>query len=776
MEADVHVHTSLLCYLILLLSAVLANIDSNTDTDLLDLLVPYQNLHGPRHSHRYVRDCQPYKYKNVTHETFKPTSAINSSKPLISVRQFVKSDDKHRYDFDRAHYIYGHYAVIQDPLRTFSVVEPGGPGGCMDDHWVRMTTKDSARTKNCVVAANAGFFNTTNGACLGNIISDGRLVQNSGGVQNAHFGIKKDGSLFIGYLPEYEVLHGDFQQLVGGVLWLLRDGESYLTESIAAECQDTEETGTLKTFAEVQSARTALGHDKEGNVVIVQAEGRTHHRGMNLYDFVEFLKSLGLVNAINLDGGGSATFIVNGSLSSYPSDKCPDNPTFGCERKVSTIVCAHEPECQPSHNCSGHGNCVGGICICDEYWMGPSCDLLMCGVHNCSRQGVCTESGCDCHKGWLGEQCNEPCTEHRYGYQCSEQCRCQNNATCSPVDGSCVCKPGYTGLLCTEKCPYGFFGESCKSLCYCEDSCSCNHITGECNITADVDADLFQDNPTFGCERKVSTIVCAHEPECQPSHNCSGHGNCVGGICICDEYWMGPSCDLLMCGVHNCSRQGVCTESGCDCHKGWLGEQCNEPCTEHRYGYQCSEQCRCQNNATCSPVDGSCVCKPGYTGLLCTEKCPYGFFGESCKSLCYCEDSCSCNHITGECNITADVDADLFQVGTCLAESRIRREHLVKDQSEQMSQLLLTVVILSILAATSITINISQVCFYAICKKTKTNNNKYHKLRRIPKDYYMDSEDGDDEEEMDEEEELDESITETSFLTGGSKFKHAPKS
>ncbi|XP_013397866.1 uncharacterized protein LOC106164480, partial [Lingula anatina] len=157
--------------------------------------------------------------------------------------------------------------------------------------------------------------------------------------------------------------------------------------------------------------------------------------------------------------------------------------------------------------------------------------------------------------------------------------------------------------------------------------------------------------------------------------------------------------------------------------------------------------------------------------------CPYGFFGESCKSLCYCEDSCSCNHINGECNITADVDADLLQVGTCLAESRIRREHLVKDQSEQLSQLLLSVVILSILAATSIVINISQVCFYAVCKKTKTY--KYHKLRRIPKDYYMDSEDGDDEEEEveeDEDEELDESVTETSFLTGGSKFNHNPKS
>jgi len=32
------------------------------------------------------------------------------------------------------------------------------------------------------------------------------------------------------------------------------------------------------------------------------------------------LISLGVVNAINLDGGGSATMVSNGSLINYPSD------------------------------------------------------------------------------------------------------------------------------------------------------------------------------------------------------------------------------------------------------------------------------------------------------------------------------------------------------------------------------------------------------------------------------------------------------------------------
>jgi N-acetylglucosamine-1-phosphodiester alpha-N-acetylglucosaminidase len=42
---------------------------------------------------------------------------------------------------------------------------------------------------------------------------------------------------------------------------------------------------------------------------------------MNLYDFGKLLQSYGLVNAINLDGGGSATFVENGTVVNYPSDQ-----------------------------------------------------------------------------------------------------------------------------------------------------------------------------------------------------------------------------------------------------------------------------------------------------------------------------------------------------------------------------------------------------------------------------------------------------------------------
>lgn len=41
---------------------------------------------------------------------------------------------------------------------------------------------------------------------------------------------------------------------------------------------------------------------------------------LNLWEMAAFLKTLGVVNAINLDGGGSATLVLNGTLANYPSD------------------------------------------------------------------------------------------------------------------------------------------------------------------------------------------------------------------------------------------------------------------------------------------------------------------------------------------------------------------------------------------------------------------------------------------------------------------------
>ncbi|XP_041377182.1 N-acetylglucosamine-1-phosphodiester alpha-N-acetylglucosaminidase-like [Gigantopelta aegis] len=444
--------------------------------DGMDILVPYSGHHGPRlRRNRHIRECQSFKYGNVTHSKHPAHKSDKIDFPLIVSKHALHDIG----DAWNKRVVNLHYELVGNPLRTLSVLEPLAPGSCRKGEGLRATVKQSSRQANCLLAINAGFFNTHTGECHGNIFSNGHLIQDSGGIQNAHFGITRDGYIFVGYLSEIDLLTQHFTQLVGGVIWLLRDGEKYVKESLKFECSDTEETGTLKQFVDVRSSRTAIGHDKHGHVLIIQVEGKTGtNAGVSLWEFADILLDYGLVNAINLDGGGSSTMVVNQTVINYPTDKCEDK-MFNCARNVSTIVCVHEPACEPPH-CSHHGVCQRGQCVCSGYWSGPECNVLSC-PDNCSRRGHCKKDGCLCDPGWHGNNCSLACPVLRFGQDCSQQCACQNGGVCDTVSGSCTCRAGYTGQFCQSICPYGFFGARCKSVCLCEESCFCDHVNGSCD-------------------------------------------------------------------------------------------------------------------------------------------------------------------------------------------------------------------------------------------------------------------------------------------------------
>ncbi|XP_072798363.1 N-acetylglucosamine-1-phosphodiester alpha-N-acetylglucosaminidase isoform X1 [Vicugna pacos] len=432
-----------------------------------DLLLPYSRARP-----RSVRDCTRVRAGSREHESW-PLSPVTPGARGPTVRTFV-SHFEHRA-------VAGHLTRAAEPLRTFSVLEPGGSGGCASRR--RTTVEETARAAGCSVAQNGGFFRMDTGECLGNVVSDGRRVSSAGGLQNAQFGIRRDGTLVTGYLSEEEVLDTEnpFVQLLSGVVWLIRNGSIYINESQAAECNETQETGSFSKFVNVISARTAVGHDRKGRLVLFHVDGQTEQRGINLWEMAEFLLKQDVVNAINLDGGGSATFVLNGILASYPSDHCQDN-MWRCPRRVSTVVCLHEPRCQPP-DCNGHGTCVEGHCQCSgHFWQGAACDELDCGPANCSQHGLCTETGCHCEAGWTGSNCSEACTNGSFGEECAKKCQCHNGATCDPVQGTCTCPPGFTGDTCVQECPLGWYGPGCQSPCKCQHQCPCDPQTGNCSL------------------------------------------------------------------------------------------------------------------------------------------------------------------------------------------------------------------------------------------------------------------------------------------------------
>ena len=86
-------------------------------------------------------------------------------------------------------------------------------------------------------------------------------------------------------------------------------------------------------FEKDRAPRMAIGSDASGKPVIVWAEGAGKLRyspgsdscGASLSEMAEICLKLGLVNAINLDGGGSAQILVNNSRSLMISDRNADN-------------------------------------------------------------------------------------------------------------------------------------------------------------------------------------------------------------------------------------------------------------------------------------------------------------------------------------------------------------------------------------------------------------------------------------------------------------------
>lgn len=86
-------------------------------------------------------------------------------------------------------------------------------------------------------------------------------------------------------------------------------------------------------FKNARAARIALGADADGKPMLLWAEGAgklrytpgTDSCGASLSEMAEICMALGMVNAVNLDGGGSAQMLLGGKRSLRISDRNADN-------------------------------------------------------------------------------------------------------------------------------------------------------------------------------------------------------------------------------------------------------------------------------------------------------------------------------------------------------------------------------------------------------------------------------------------------------------------
>lgn len=377
--------------------------------------------------------------------------------------------------------VFGHVVTVNDPNTTVSLLEPFEETGCAQK--LRAPTPIMSDKFNCHVAINAGYFNIRTNECIGNLVSNSKIIQKTPPeTVNAGFGITKSGNLAFGYVPHAEL--ENFSQFVNGVIWIIKDGQVNIQNAVDIETSSSQATGSLYQFADIVSARTAVGHDKDGRLVIVQVDGQSYKRGVNLVELAQLMiKEFGVVNAINLDGGGSSQISFHGALADYPSDICPMDPEYQCVRPISSVLCVREQK-SCNADCSLHGRCERGRCLCEKNWTGLDCNIPSCGIFNCTDNGMCivfkNEPTCKCRPGFMGEDCLSPCKPGTFGVGCENECICSlANSICNSVNGKCLCKLGFSGDSCSDECEPGFYGFSCRQKCptICQDCCK---ITGLC--------------------------------------------------------------------------------------------------------------------------------------------------------------------------------------------------------------------------------------------------------------------------------------------------------
>ena len=101
--------------------------------------------------------------------------------------------------------------------------------------------------------------------------------------------------------------------VIGGAGLLMRDGRrltAWAREQLS------------KGFETTRHPRTVVGRDRNGAIWLIAVDGRQPGRavGMTFLELQDLLGRLDVTDALNLDGGGSTTMVVEGEVVNRPSD------------------------------------------------------------------------------------------------------------------------------------------------------------------------------------------------------------------------------------------------------------------------------------------------------------------------------------------------------------------------------------------------------------------------------------------------------------------------
>jgi hypothetical protein len=121
-------------------------------------------------------------------------------------------------------------------------------------------------------------------------------------------------SVLLTTLPRLSV-GGAPSLIIGGWPRILRDGVNVAGDVATVE-------GTISRNAEMKHPRTAVGFSRDSTTLFILAvDGRSQRSaGVTLDELALLMRRLGAWQAMNFDGGGSTTMVIDGAVVNAPSD------------------------------------------------------------------------------------------------------------------------------------------------------------------------------------------------------------------------------------------------------------------------------------------------------------------------------------------------------------------------------------------------------------------------------------------------------------------------
>lgn len=178
-----------------------------------------------------------------------------------------------------------------------------------------LETLQELKMPNEVAKINLGFFNPkTGGQHGGSYLVNGKYESSpSGRYMDLHY--YKNGRIdIINYEKELSQekvneLKEETHFVVGTSYSLVQDGKKNL------------EGAQVFSHSNGRNPRTMFGQMADGRFVMAVVDGRkVDSKGVTADQSAEIMLELGCVEAVNMDGGGSSTLIVNNELKNTPSD------------------------------------------------------------------------------------------------------------------------------------------------------------------------------------------------------------------------------------------------------------------------------------------------------------------------------------------------------------------------------------------------------------------------------------------------------------------------